>query len=94
MRNNIASFAKSISSIYDYNLWKDSCKIYFCIRFCPDFNKLLLDFLKEAILFLIYLLADKGKYVCMYSYKISLSKENEDGELARWSESLFLLKYW
>ena len=59
MRNDIAYFEKSISSIVT------SCKkIDVEFIFVSDFNKiltsLLLDFSKEAILILIYLLADKG----------------------------------
>ena len=44
---------------------KNQCRIYFCIKFCPKYNSTtaLLVFSKEAILFLIYLLADKANYL-------------------------------
>ena len=46
MRNNIASFAKINSTL----------------SFAQIVTKIMKDFSKEAILFLIYLLADKAKY--------------------------------
>ena len=60
MRNDIAYFEKSISSIV--TICKKKIDVEFI--FVLDFNKILtslqLDFSKEAILILIYLLADKG----------------------------------
>ena len=52
MRNNIAYFEKTSSS-----------KVIFWAKFNAEINLLIqLVFSKEAILFLIYLLADKAKY--------------------------------
>ena len=59
MRNNIASFEESSSS-YDKICAKSNAKINSALIFSTILTLLLLVFSKEAILFLIYLLADKG----------------------------------
>ena len=63
MRNNIASFEKT-SSI-EVKFWaKFNAKINSALIFSIILAQLLLVFSKEAILYLIYLLADKAIYVC------------------------------
>ena len=59
MRNNIASFEKTSSSKVKF--WaKFNAKINSALIFSTILTLLLLVFSKEAILFLIYLLADKA----------------------------------
>ena len=59
MRNNIASFEKSISSLVTI-CEKIDVEFFFALDFAQTLTSLLLDFLYEAILFFIYLIADKG----------------------------------
>ena len=59
MRNDIAYFEKSISSIITI-CKKIDVEFIFVLDFNKILTSLLLDFSKEAILILIYLLADKG----------------------------------
>ena len=59
MRNDIAYFEKSISSIVTI-CKKIDVEFIFVLDFNKILTSLLLDFSKEAILILIYLLADKG----------------------------------
>ena len=60
MRNNIASFEKSISD--GVTICKNiDVEFIFALDFAQILTSLLLDSSKVAILFLIYLLADKGK---------------------------------
>ena len=61
MRNNIASFGKTSSSRVK-NMEKINAEFIFALNFAQNINQLLLVFPKEAILFLIYLLADKANY--------------------------------
>ena len=62
LANNIASFEKSSSSYV--KMWaKSNAKINSTSIFLQIVTILLMDFSKEAILFLIYLQADRGKYV-------------------------------
>ena len=63
MRNNIASFEKYISD--GVTICKNiDVEFIFALDFALNITLLLLVFSKEAILFLIYLLADKDK--CLY----------------------------
>ena len=59
MRNNIASFEKTSSSEVKF-LAKFNAKINSALIFSIILTQLLLVFSKEAILFFIYLLADKA----------------------------------
>ena len=59
MRNDIAYFEKSISSIITI-CKKIDVEFIFVLDFNKILTSLLLDFSKEAILILICLLADKG----------------------------------
>ena len=59
MRNNIAFFEKSISSKITIGK-KINAEFIFELKFAQILTQLLLDFSKKAILFLIYLLADKA----------------------------------
>ena len=60
MRNNIASFEESRRS--EVKIWaKSNAKINSTSIFLQIVTPSLIDFSKEAILFLIYLLADKDK---------------------------------
>ena len=61
MRNNIACFEKSISSKVTI-CKKINVEFIFALNFAQILTQLLLDFSKKAILFLIYLLADKANY--------------------------------
>ena len=61
MRNDIAYFEKSISSSMVKICKKIDQEFIFALVFAQILIKLLLVFSKEAILFLIYLLADKTK---------------------------------
>ena len=65
MRNNIASFEKTSCSRVKI-MEKINAEFIFALNFSQNIIKLLLVFSKEAILFLIYLLADKaiGEYNC------------------------------
>ena len=62
MRNNIASFEKTSYSRVKI-MEKISTEFIFALYFAQNINLLLLVFSKEAILFLIYLVADKAKDV-------------------------------
>ena len=62
MRNNIAFFEKSSSSKVKI-MEKSNAEIIFALNFAQILTSLLLVFSKKAILFLIYLLADKGNCV-------------------------------
>ena len=59
MRNNIASFEKTSRS-RDRIMEKINAEFIFALNFAQNLTLLLLVFSKEAILFLIYLLADKA----------------------------------
>ena len=61
MRNNIASFEKTSRSRVKI-MEKINGEIIFALNFVHNKTKLLLVFSKEAISFLIYLLADKANY--------------------------------
>ena len=56
MRNNFASFEKSTSLVTIYK--KIDVEFIFALDFAQKLTSLLLVFSKEAILFLIYLLAE------------------------------------
>ena len=60
MRNNIAFFEKTSSSEVKI-MEKINAELIFALNFAQNLTSLLLVSSKEAILFLIYLLADKGK---------------------------------
>ena len=60
MRNNIASFDKTSCSRVKI-MEKINAESIFALNFAQILTQLLLDFSKKAILFLIYLLADKAK---------------------------------
>ena len=60
MRNNIASFEKTSHSRVKI-MEKINAEFIFALNFAQNLTLLLLVFSKEAILFLIYLLADKAK---------------------------------
>ena len=60
MRNNIAFLEKTSSSEVKI-MKKINVELIFALNFAQNLTSLLLVFSKEAILFLIYLLADKGK---------------------------------
>ena len=59
MRNNIAFFEKTSSSEVKI-MEKINAELIFALNFAQILTSLLLVFSKKAILFLIYLLADKG----------------------------------
>ena len=63
MRNNIASFEKTSCSRVKI-MEKINTESIFALDFALNITLLLLVFSKEAILFLIYLLADKAN--CLY----------------------------
>ena len=63
MRNNIASFEKTSRSRVKI-MRKINAEFIFAFNFAQNITYLLLVFSEEAILFLIYLLADKAK--CVY----------------------------
>ena len=58
-RNNIASFEKTNSGWVKI-MEKINTEFIFALNFAQNLTSLLLVFSKEAILFLIYLLADKA----------------------------------
>ena len=60
MKNNIASFEKT-SHCRVKNMEKINAEFIFALNLAQNITQLLLVFSKEAILFLIYLLADKAK---------------------------------
>ena len=60
MRNNIASFEKTSRSRVKI-MEKINAEFIFALNFAQNITQLVLDFSKEAILFIIYLLADKAK---------------------------------
>ena len=62
MRNNIASFEKTSHSRVKI-MGKINAEFIFALNFAQNITYLLLVFSKEAILFLIYLLADKAIYL-------------------------------
>ena len=59
MRNNIASFERTSRSRVKI-MEKINAEFIFALNFAQNLTSLLLVFSKEAILFLIYLLADKA----------------------------------
>ena len=59
MQSNIASSEKSISSLFTI-CKKINVEFIFALDFAQILTQLLQDFSKEAILFLIYLLANKA----------------------------------
>ena len=65
MRNNIASFEKTSRSRVKI-MEKIDAEFIFALNFAQNIIKLLLVFSKEAILFLVYLLADKANYVKVF----------------------------
>ena len=65
MRNNIASFQKTSRSRVKI-MEKINAEFIFAWNFAQNLTSLLLVFSKKAILFLIYLLADKANYVLTY----------------------------
>ena len=69
MRNNIACFEKSGSS--SVKRAKLNAKINFTSILLQIVTKLPIDFSKKAILFFIYLLADKGNFVTFKVGKLS-----------------------
>ena len=60
MRNDIVSFEKTSSSEVKI-MEKINAELIFALNFAQILTSLLLVFSKKAILFLIYLLADKAK---------------------------------
>ena len=62
MRNNIASFEKTSHNRVKI-MEKMNTEFIFALNFAQNITLLLLVFSKEAILFLIYLLADKAKCI-------------------------------
>ena len=66
MRNNIASFEKNSRSRVKI-MGKINAEFIFALNFAQNITYLLLVFSKEAILFLIYLLADKAKSLFTFS---------------------------
>ena len=60
MRNNIASFEKTSRSRVKI-MEKIHAEFTFALNLAQNITQLMLVFSKEAILFLIYLLADKAK---------------------------------
>ena len=66
MRNNIASFEKTSHSRVKI-VEKINAEFIFALNFAQNITYLLLVFSKEAILFLIYLLADKAKSLFTFS---------------------------
>ena len=71
MKNNIASFEKTSRSRVKI-MEKINAEFIFALNFAQNLTSLLLVFSKEAILFLIYLLADKAKYI-QYSMEYYMS---------------------
>ena len=69
MRNNIASFEKTSSSRVKI-MEKINEESIFALKFAQNITQLLLVFSKEAILFLIYLLADKAKRAIDFIFDI------------------------
>ena len=65
MRKNIASFEKTSHSRVKI-MKKINAEVIFALNFAQNITQLLLVFSKEAIFFLIYLLADKAK--CFLKY--------------------------
>ena len=61
MRNNIASFEKTSHSSVKI-MGKINAEFIFALKFAQNLTLSLLVYSKEAILFLIYLLADKAIY--------------------------------
>ena len=61
MRNNIASFEKTSRSSVKI-MGKSNAEFISVFNFAQNLTSILLVFSKEAILFLIYLLADKAKH--------------------------------
>ena len=72
MRNNIALFEKTSSSEVKI-MEKINAEFIFAFNFAQNLTSLLLVFSKEAILFLIYLLADKAKYTYLLRIMIDVS---------------------
>ena len=69
MRNNIAFFEKTSSSEVKI-MEKINAELIFALNFAQNITGLLLVFSKEAILFLIYLLADKA--TCFFNEHVLL----------------------
>ena len=67
MRNNFASFEKTSHSRVKI-MEKINAEFIFALNFAQNLTSLLLVFAKEAILFLIYLLADKAKCLGFCKY--------------------------
>ena len=67
MRNNIASFEKTSHNRVKI-MEKMNTEFIFALNFPQILTSILLVFSKEAILFLIYLQADKGKCQLVYPY--------------------------
>ena len=68
MRNDIASFEKTSRSKVKI-IENINAEFIFALNFAQNLTSLLLVFSKEAILFLIYLLADKAKWLG-YAYHL------------------------
>ena len=66
MRNDIASFEKTSCSSVKI-MGKINAEFIFALNFAQNITKLVLVFSKEAISYLIYLLADKAKYYNVYN---------------------------
>ena len=78
MRNNIASFEKTSRSRVKI-MEKINAEFIFALDFAQNITLLLLVFSKEAILFLIYLLADKAKsYLINAVNSKTFAKRNEN----------------
>ena len=62
MRNNIAGSFEKTSRSKVKIMEKINAEFIFALNFAQNLTSLMLVFSKEAILFLIYLLADKANY--------------------------------
>ena len=74
MRNNIASFEKTSRSRVKI-MEKINAEFIFALNFAQNITYLLLVFSKEAILFLIYLLADKANCIVIRPLMTYASKK-------------------
>ena len=80
MRNNIASFEKTSHSGVKI-MEKINAEFIFALNFAQNLTSILLVFSKEAILFLIYLLADKA--ICHTYYCTLLNFISYCAEISR-----------
>ena len=89
MRNNITSFEKTSCSRVKI-MEKINGEFIFPLNFALNITYLLLVFSKEAILFLIYLLADKANCILFLYILRKLCQIRKNVKVSRWKKYLAL----